>query len=144
MAQNVAHKNARGQRRPGTVRCHYYLRRKLDTLRWGRIAYQVGVSRDHPRSKGVGSFLPPQLRRLLGYVWPYRFSMALGVVLLAVVAMAEGLIVLMIKPIFDRVLTPSAPDSNVVLFTVPGLHLSVFLNHFFPPSIHNVWTVVSI
>ena len=92
----------------------------------------------------MGSFLPPQLRRLLGYVWPYRLSMALGIVLLAVVATTEGLIVLMIKPIFDRVLTPSAPDSNVLLFTVPGLHFPVFLNHFFPPSIHNVWTVVSI
>jgi len=70
--------------------------------------------------------------------------MALGIALLAIVASAEGLIVLMIKPIFDRVLTPSAPDSNVLLFTVPGLHFPVFLNHFFPPGIHNVWTVVAI
>jgi subfamily B ATP-binding cassette protein MsbA len=70
--------------------------------------------------------------------------MALGIVLLAIVALAEGLIVLMIKPIFDRVLTPSAPDSNVLLFTIPGLRFPVLLNHFFPPSIHNVWTVVSI
>ncbi len=92
----------------------------------------------------MGSLLPPQLRRLLSYVRPYRFSMALGIVLLAVVGSAEGLILFMIKPIFDRVLTPSAPDSDVLLFTVPGLHLPVFLNHFFPRSIHNVWTVVAI
>ena len=70
--------------------------------------------------------------------------MALGIVLLAIVASAEGLILFMIKAIFDRVLTPSAPDSNILLFVVPGLHIPVFLNHFFPPSIHNVWTVVAI
>src|SRR5215469_18968484 len=70
--------------------------------------------------------------------------MAMGIMLLAVVAGAEGLILFMIKAIFDRVLTPSAPDSDILLFVVPGLHFPVFLNHFFPPSIHNVWTVVSI
>ena len=92
----------------------------------------------------MGSFLPVELRRLLRYVAPYRFSVAAGVVLMLVVAAAEGLIVFMIKPIFDRVLTPSAPDSDVLLFTVPGVHLPIYLNHFFPPSIHNVWTVVSL
>ena len=69
------------------------------------------MSRKSFGEQGVGSFLSPQLRRLLGYVWPYRFSMALGVVLLAVVGAAEGMIVFMIKGIFDRVLNPSAPDS---------------------------------
>ena len=91
----------------------------------------------------MGSFLSPQLKRLLGYVRPYRFSLALGVVLLGVVGAAEGVIVFMIKPIFDRVLNPAAPDSNVLLFTVPG-GPSVYLNRFFPHSIHNVWTVVAI
>jgi len=92
----------------------------------------------------VKFFLSPQIRRLLGYVRPYRFSMAAGVVLLAVVGVAEGIIMLMIRPIIDRVLNPSAPDSNVLLFTVPNGGPSIYLNHFFPHSIHNVWTVVSI
>ena len=92
----------------------------------------------------MGSFLPIELRRLLRYVAPYRFSVAAGVMLMLVVAAAEGLIVFMIKPIFDRVLTPSAADSDVLLLTVPGVHLPIYLNHFFPPSIHNVWTVVSL
>jgi len=92
----------------------------------------------------VGSFLSPQLRRLLGYVRPYRFSTALGVVLLSVVGLAEGVIVFMIVPIFDRVLNPSAPDSKVLLFTVPHSGQHIYLNRFFPPSIHNVWTVVAI
>ena len=85
-----------------------------------------------------------QIRRLLGYVSPYRFSMALGVILLAVVGVAEGIIMLMVRPIIDRVLNPSAPDSDVLLFTVPNGGPSIYLNHFFPHSIHNVWTVVSI
>ena len=92
----------------------------------------------------MGSFLSPQLRRLLGYVRPYRFSTALGVVLLSVVGLAEGVIVFMIVPIFDRVLNPSAPDSKVLLFTVPHSGQHIYLNRFFPPSIHNVWTVVAI
>jgi ATP-binding cassette, subfamily B, bacterial MsbA len=91
----------------------------------------------------VGSFLSPQLRRLLGYVRPYRFSTGLGVLLLMVVGAAEGVIVFMIKPIFDRVLNPAAPDSNVLLFKVP-YGPSIYLNHFFPHSIHNVLPIVGI
>ena len=92
----------------------------------------------------MGSFLSPQLKRLLGYVRPYRLSMAFGIALLAVVGIAEGVIVLMIVPIFSRVLNPTAPDSNVLLFRVPGGGPAIFLNRFFPHSIHNVWTVVSL
>jgi subfamily B ATP-binding cassette protein MsbA len=86
----------------------------------------------------------PQLKRLLGYVWPYRFRMSIGVVLLAFVALADGLILLMIAPIFDRVLNPSAPDSNLALFTMPVTGHTIYLNQFFPTSIHNVWPIVSI
>jgi ATP-binding cassette, subfamily B, bacterial MsbA len=91
----------------------------------------------------VGSFLSPQLKRLLAYAKPYRFSLSLGVLLLSVVGLAEGVIAFMIVPIFSRVLNPAAPDSQVLLFTLPG-GLHVYLNRFFPSSIHNVWTVVAI
>jgi len=47
-------------------------------------------------------------------------------------------------PIFSRVLNPTAPDSNVLLFRVPGGGPAIYLNRFFPHSIHNVWTVVSL
>lgn len=92
----------------------------------------------------MGSFVSPQLKRLLAFVWPYRFAMGLGVVLLAVVGVAEAIIALMIKPIVDRVLNPAAPDSNVLLFRMPDGGPAIYLNHFVPPSIHNVWAVVSI
>jgi ATP-binding cassette, subfamily B, bacterial MsbA len=88
--------------------------------------------------------LSPQLKRLLGYATPYRFSLSAGVALLAVVGMAEAVIALMIKPIVDRVLNPSAPDSNVILFTIPGGGPSFYINRLFPHSIHNVWAVVAI
>jgi subfamily B ATP-binding cassette protein MsbA len=70
--------------------------------------------------------------------------MLLGVVLLAFVAIAEGLIALIIAPIFDRVLNPAVSDSRLELFRLPFSDRTVYLNQFFPPSIHNVWTVVSI
>src|SRR5260370_13657226 len=70
--------------------------------------------------------------------------MLIGVVLLAFVAMAEGLIALIIAPIFDRVLNPAASDSRLELFRVPFSDGTIYLNQFFPLSIHNVWTVVSI
>ena len=88
--------------------------------------------------------LSPQLKRLLGYVRPYLFRMVSGVIFLAVVALAEGLIVFLIVPIIDRVLNPAATDSMLPLFTIPGIHETIYLNHFFPPRIHHVWAVVSI
>ena len=91
----------------------------------------------------MASLLSPQLKRLLAYARPYRFPMTLGVLLLAVSGISEAVIALMIRPIIDRVLNPAAPDSNVLLFTVPH-GPAIYLNRFFPPSIHNVWAVVSI
>ncbi len=70
--------------------------------------------------------------------------MSAGIVLLAVVGILEAVIALMIKPIVDRVLNPSAPDSNVLLFTIPNGGPSIYLNRFFPHNIHNVWAVVAI
>src|SRR5229473_3921147 len=93
---------------------------------------------------GVASLFSPQLKRLFGYVRPYRFRMSLGVALLAIVALAEGAVTLLIVPIFDRVLNPASSDSNVLLFKVPFGGPPVYVNHLFPHSIHNVWTVVTL
>ncbi len=70
--------------------------------------------------------------------------MSLGVVLLAFVAVAEGLIALIIAPIFDRVLNSSVSDSNLPLLTVPFGGPTIYLNHFFPRTIHNVLPVVAL
>jgi subfamily B ATP-binding cassette protein MsbA len=92
----------------------------------------------------VASLFSPQLKRLFGYVRPYRFRMSLGVALLAIVALAEGAVTLLIVPIFDRVLNPASSDSNVLLFKVPFGGPPVYVNHLFPHSIHNVWTVATL
>ncbi|HXJ46576.1 MAG TPA: ABC transporter ATP-binding protein [Candidatus Dormibacteraeota bacterium] len=90
----------------------------------------------------MASFFSSQLKRLLGYVRPYWAGMIVGVALLAVVAVAEGAVALLIAPVFDRVLNPGSTDSNILLFRVPFNGHPVYVNHLFPHSIHNVWTVV--
>ena len=92
----------------------------------------------------MASLISPQLKRLLAFVRPYKISLIIGIVFLGIVAVAEGAVTLMIVPIFDRVLAPTSSDSNVVLFKNPFSGRSVYVNHFFPHSIHNVWTVVAI
>jgi subfamily B ATP-binding cassette protein MsbA len=70
--------------------------------------------------------------------------MGLGVILLMFVALAEGAIALLIAPIVDRVLNPGSSDSTVPFFRMPFGGHTIYLNEFFPPSIHNVKTVVII
>lgn len=85
----------------------------------------------------------PQLKRLLSYVLPYGFRLTIGVVLVAFVALAEGLVAFMARIAWDFVLTPSAASSQLPLFTIPGGR-TIFLNEFFPVRIHNVWTIFSL
>src|SRR6202165_840690 len=66
-----------------------------------------------------------------------------GIVCLSVVGLAEGIIALMITPIFDRVLNPGAPDSRLFLITNPLTHKAVYLNSFLP-RIHSVGTMFTI
>src|SRR5271156_6655771 len=85
-----------------------------------------------------------QMTRLLRFVRPYLAPLLLSVVLMAAVGAAQGMMALLIGPIFDRVLKPETPDSSVLLFTVPLFNHKVYLQQFVPASIHNVWTMVAI
>jgi len=85
-----------------------------------------------------------ELGRLLRYVLPYKIRLAAGVVCLSVVGLAEGLIALMITPIFDRVLNPGAPDSRLLLIKNPLTHQAIYLNSFLPSRIHSVGTLFAI
>ena len=82
--------------------------------------------------------------RLLHYIKPYNIRLATGIVCLSVVGLAEGLIALMITPIFDRVLNPGAPDSKLLLFKNPISHHEIYVNSFLPSQIHSVGTLFSI
>ena len=89
----------------------------------------------------MASLVSPQLRRLLGYVRPYKTRLTLGIVLLAFTALAEGLTALMVIPAMDRVLDPNITGSSLPLTKIPWTGRYFYLNELFPPSIHNVWTM---
>jgi subfamily B ATP-binding cassette protein MsbA len=85
-----------------------------------------------------------ELGRLLRYVLPYKIRLAIGVVCLSVVGLAEGLIALMIAPIFGTVLNPLAHDNRLRLIENPFTHQVIYLNSFLPSRIHSVGTLFSI
>ena len=92
----------------------------------------------------MASWLSPELKRLLNYVRPYSFRLMVGVLLLAFVALAEGGVALMIKLAVDFVLNLAATSSQLPLGTIPWSGRVIYLNDFFPPHIHHVWTVFAI
>jgi len=85
-----------------------------------------------------------ELGRLLQYSRRYTGHLLLSVFLMACVGAAQGLTVLLIGPIFDRVLNPASADAPVFLFTIPGWNYQVYLDNFMPMAIHNVWTMVAV
>lgn len=85
-----------------------------------------------------------EMLRLLAYARRYWFYLILSVVLMALVGAAHASIALLVGPIFDYVLNPTAPDKPVMLFTVPGFNYPVYLNQFMPARVHNIATMVAL
>ena len=77
-----------------------------------------------------------ELARLLSYARRYWLHVAGSVVLMALAGAAQGMMALLIKPIFDRVLNPGADGGPIAL---PILHKQLFLPEFRTP-----WTTVGI
>src|SRR5574340_749294 len=84
-----------------------------------------------------------QLLRLLRYIRPYSLQLLASVVLLAAVGLLDAFRVLLVGPIFDRVLHPASQSENIVLFTVPGGARTVYLQQLVPQHFHNAWTIVA-
>ena len=82
-----------------------------------------------------------QLKRLLHYVRPYWFYVAVSVVSMAFVGLLDAFRLLLIGPIFDRVLNPSDPTRELHL--LPTTRWTLQLNWFVPGHFHNVWTMVA-
>jgi subfamily B ATP-binding cassette protein MsbA len=75
------------------------------------------------------------------YVRPYAVRLVVGVVLLGFVAFAEGIVALLVAPAVDSVLNPSVVGRTLKLVTLPWINHTIYLNDFFPPSVHNVGTI---
>jgi len=88
--------------------------------------------------------IPLEFRRLFGAVRRYRWGLVLAVILMALVGAAEGFTALMVRPVFDRVLKPSSDGNASPLVTLPWNHRTIYLNSFFPSTIHNPWTIFAI
>jgi len=83
------------------------------------------------------------MRRLLRYLVPYLWQFIPSVFLLAGVGLLEAFRLLLIGPILGRVLNPSTGSDNILLFTIPHTHHTIYLQRFVPSHFHNAWTVVA-
>ncbi|HEX4576797.1 MAG TPA: ABC transporter ATP-binding protein [Edaphobacter sp.] len=82
--------------------------------------------------------------RLLLYVRPYALYSLASVVLMAVVGAMAAFRILLVKPIFDNVLSPEAPPGLVLVFPIPHTNHIVNLQRLLPSHFHNAWTVVAV
>ena len=83
-----------------------------------------------------------ELGRLLGYArryWPHLLG---ATILMAIAGAAQGVMVLLTKPIFDRVLNPSAAAGLTPLLPHPVLHRQLYLEQIVPLHNRTVWTLV--
>jgi subfamily B ATP-binding cassette protein MsbA len=81
--------------------------------------------------------------RLLLYVRPYALYSLASVVLMAVVGAMAAFRLLLVKPIFDNVLSPDAPTDDLLVFHVPHFERTLNLHFLVPSHFHNAWTVVA-
>ena len=84
-----------------------------------------------------------QLTRLLRYVAPYWWQFLSSVLLMATVGLLDAFRVLLIGPIFDRVLNPGSPSRQMQLFKLPVSGNAIYLQQFVPSHFQNPWTVVA-
>jgi ATP-binding cassette, subfamily B, bacterial MsbA len=82
--------------------------------------------------------------RLLLYIRPYALYSLVSVVLMAVVGAMAAFRILLVKPIFDNVLSPNAPRGLVLVFRIPHTAFDINLQRFLPSYFHNAWTVVAV
>jgi subfamily B ATP-binding cassette protein MsbA len=82
--------------------------------------------------------------RLLRYGLPYVLEWLPGVALSALVGMLDAFRILLLQPIFDRVLTPAAPEGPILLGLPQSswhFDLRSLVPHFL--HLHNAWVVVA-
>lgn len=81
--------------------------------------------------------------RLLLYVRPYALYSLASVVLMATVGAMAAFRIMLVKPIFDQVLSPDSPRTDVLVFHVPHLAQPLDLHWLVPSHFHNSWNIVA-
>ncbi len=86
-----------------------------------------------------------QLLRLLRYVLPYLPQLVSSVLLMALVGLADAFRILLVGPVFDRVLNPATQSSHIQLLKVPWTNHTVYLQQMMPKWVSpNAWTLVAV
>ncbi len=85
-----------------------------------------------------------RLLRLLRYISPYSLQLIASVLLMALVGLLDAFRVLLIGPIFDRVLNPTSHSRAIALFPIPGSGHVLTLQQLVPQHFQNDWTVVAV
>ena len=80
--------------------------------------------------------------RLAGYARRYLPLLLLSVLLMALMGLMTAARAILIKPVLGRVLRPTADASPEPIFTI--LRHPIYLEQFFPASIHNIFTLVAL
>jgi ATP-binding cassette, subfamily B, bacterial MsbA len=83
-----------------------------------------------------------ELLRLLSYARRYWPRLVASTILMAVAGAAQGVMALLTKPIFDKVLNPSAGAGPIPLLPHPILHHQLYLDQIVPLHNRTVWTLV--
>jgi subfamily B ATP-binding cassette protein MsbA len=83
--------------------------------------------------------------RLLAYARPYTLAALASVLLMALVGLLDAFRVLLVQPIFDKVLKPSETAHHLPLFSfnIGHSHLQLNLEQLVPSYFHNAWTMVA-
>jgi subfamily B ATP-binding cassette protein MsbA len=111
---------------------------------WDGPQHPVSAGKQAPMAQGR----PKRMRnflRLLRYGLPYTLEWLPGVILSALVGGLDAFRILLLQPIFDRVLTPSSPEGPIMLGlpkTRWHFDLRSLIPHFL--HMHNAWVVVAL
>jgi ATP-binding cassette, subfamily B, bacterial MsbA len=84
-----------------------------------------------------------ELKRLLSYARKYWLHLAASVILMAIAGAAQGTLALLVRPIFDRVLTVERPAGLTPLLAKPVLGHQIYLEQVVPLHGRSIWFMVA-
>jgi ATP-binding cassette, subfamily B, bacterial MsbA len=85
-----------------------------------------------------------EFRRLVRFLAPYTGLLIIGVLLMAVMGVADGLVAFALRPAVDVVLNPQSTLQTLLLFKVPFTNFALDLNQFVPSRVKHVWSVFAL